>query len=157
MGFLLGLGVLFGWLRKHGDAGPSAASGEVRLGRTASLEAPIENQVSADNPDPARHRMVQAPSATDAGLAFAADRISMNVHGNADSHIDALCHQAEDLHLHGGVAIDASVQTSTGFTEHGIDTVVPLVARGVLLDVAGALGVERLPDGHAITVEVSAG
>jgi TolB-like protein len=31
MGFLLGLGVLFGWLRKHGgDAGPSGASGEVK-------------------------------------------------------------------------------------------------------------------------------
>jgi kynurenine formamidase len=72
---------------------------------------------------------------------------------HSGTHIDALCHQAEDLHLHGGVAIDPSVQTSTGFTELGIDTVAPLVARGVLLDVAGALGVERLDDGHAVTAE----
>jgi hypothetical protein len=26
------------------------------------------------------------------GLSFALDRIAMNIHGNADSHIDALCH-----------------------------------------------------------------
>ena len=76
-----------------------AASGEVTLGRTVSLAAPIESRVSADNPDPAQHRMVQAPSAAGAGLAFAADRISMNVHGNADSHIDALCHVSFDGEL----------------------------------------------------------
>jgi kynurenine formamidase len=72
---------------------------------------------------------------------------------HSGTHIDALCHQAEDLHLHGGVPIDSQVQTSTGFTELGIDTVAPLIARGVLLDVAGALGVERLADGHEITAE----
>ena len=32
------------------------------------------------------------------------------------------------------------MQTSTGFTALGADTIPPLVARGVLLDVAGALG-----------------
>jgi hypothetical protein len=45
------------------------------------------------------------------------------------------------------------VQTSAGFTALGADTIPPLVARGVLLDVPGALGVERLPDGHSVTVE----
>lgn len=71
---------------------------------------------------------------------------------HSGTHIDALCHQAEDLHLHGGVEVDARVQTSTGFTELGVETIAPLLARGVLLDVAGALGVPRLPDGHAVTV-----
>jgi kynurenine formamidase len=72
---------------------------------------------------------------------------------HSGTHIDALCHQAENLRLHGGVEVDAQVQTSQGFTALGADTIPPLVARGVLLDVAGALGVERLPDGHAVTVE----
>ena len=72
---------------------------------------------------------------------------------HSGTHIDALCHQAEDLRLHGGVEVSAEVQTSTGFTALGADTIPPLVARGVLLDVAGALGVSRLPDGHAITAE----
>jgi kynurenine formamidase len=71
---------------------------------------------------------------------------------HSGTHIDALCHQAEDLQLHGGIPVDASVQTSTGFTRLGVDTIPPLFARGVLLDVAGALGVERLADGHAISL-----
>jgi kynurenine formamidase len=70
---------------------------------------------------------------------------------HSGTHLDALCHQAEDLHLHGGVPIDAAVQTSTGFTVLGAETIAPLVARGVLLDVAGALGLERLPDGHVVS------
>ena len=72
---------------------------------------------------------------------------------HSGTHIDALCHQAEEMTLHGGVAVTAGVQTSQGFTALGADTIPPLVARGVLLDVAGALGVPRLDDGHAVTVE----
>src|SRR5258707_9646046 len=34
-----------------------AAMGEVRLGRTVSLEAPVEDRVTKDNPDPAHHPM----------------------------------------------------------------------------------------------------
>jgi kynurenine formamidase len=69
---------------------------------------------------------------------------------HSGTHLDALCHQAENLHLHGGIAIDAQVQTPYGFTQLGAETIPPLVARGVLLDVAGA---ERLPPGHAVGVE----
>jgi kynurenine formamidase len=79
---------------------------------------------------------------------------------HSGTHIDALCHQAYGGRLHGGVEVDARVQTSTGFTALGIDTVAPLVARGVLLDVAGALGVDRLPPGHEVSVaelELAAG
>lgn len=70
---------------------------------------------------------------------------------HSGTHLDALCHQAEDLRLHGGIAVDARVQTPTGFTALGAETIAPMVARGVLLDVAGTLGVERLPPGHAVT------
>lgn len=52
------------------------------------------------------------------------------------THIDALCHQAYDGELHGGVKVTPAVQTTTGFTELGIDTVEPIVRRGVLFDVA---------------------
>ncbi len=53
------------------------------------------------------------------------------------THIDALSHQAENLTLHGGIHVDEGVQTSVGFRKLGIDTMAPIVARGVLLDVAG--------------------
>jgi kynurenine formamidase len=64
---------------------------------------------------------------------------------HSGTHIDALCHQAVDGELHGGVRVDPSVQTPTGFTALGTDTIAPLLARGVLLDVAGA--------GHAVSAD----
>ena len=68
---------------------------------------------------------------------------------HSGTHIDALAHQAENLTLHGGVHVDG-VQTSVGFRELGIETMAPLVGRGVLLDVArdGVLAPE-----HSITRE----
>src|SRR5271169_6520246 len=69
----------------------AAASGVWR-GRAVSLAAPIESEVAADNPDPAVHQMThpEANSAPAFGLSFAMDRVALNIHGNADSHIDAL-------------------------------------------------------------------
>ena len=69
---------------------------------------------------------------------------------HSGTHIDALCHQAENLMLHGGVHVDTGVQTSVGFRVLGIETMGPLVGRGVLLDVAGD---QRLPPNHEITAE----
>ena len=67
---------------------------------------------------------------------------------HSGTHIDALCHQAYGGRMHGDVEVTGRVQTSVGFTALGIDTVAPIVARGVLLDVAGA---ERLPEGYRVT------
>jgi kynurenine formamidase len=69
------------------------------------------------------------------------------------THLDALCHQAVDLCLHGGRKVDPDVQTPFGFDALGAETIEPLIARGVLLDVAASAGVERLPDGHLVGAE----
>ena len=69
---------------------------------------------------------------------------------HSGTHIDALCHQACDLTLYGGHAAEAC-ESPTGFSEHGIETVPPLLTRGVMIDVAGAKGVERLPELYSIT------
>ena len=75
---------------------------------------------------------------------------------HSGTHIDAFCHQAENLELHGGVKVDARVQTSEGFTQLGTDTIAPLLARGVLLDCAdaphaiGADDLERAAEGLEI-------
>ena len=50
---------------------------------------------------------------------------------HSGTHIDALAHQAENLMLHGGVHVDEGVQTSVGFRMLGVDTMAPLVGRGV--------------------------
>src|SRR5215469_265583 len=52
---------------------------------------------------------------------------------HSGTHIDALAHQAENLTLHGGIHVDEGVQTSVGFKKLGVETMEPIVARGVLL------------------------
>lgn len=49
------------------------------------------------------------------------------------THIDALTHQAEELKLFGGRDAISS-QTPFGFTELGVETIGPIVARGWLID-----------------------
>jgi kynurenine formamidase len=65
------------------------------------------------------------------------------------THIDALSHQAKDLVMFGDVRVEAA-ETPTGFTQLGVETVPPLLGRGVLLDVAGWKGVDRLPPRAAV-------
>src|SRR5712691_4394447 len=69
---------------------------------------------------------------------------------HAGTHIDALCHQAEDLRLYGGREVNASMQTPFGFTELGVETIAPLITRGVLLDIARHRGVEHIGAGSPI-------
>ncbi|HEX2729804.1 MAG TPA: cyclase family protein [Rubrobacteraceae bacterium] len=66
------------------------------------------------------------------------------------THIDALCHQADDLTLYGNVAV-SEVQTSRGFSRLAAEEIPPIVAPGVLLDVAAKEGVESLEPGHIVT------
>jgi kynurenine formamidase len=71
---------------------------------------------------------------------------------HSGTHIDALCHQACGLKMFGDVPVEA-VESPTGYSRLGIETVPPLLCRGVLLDVAGWQGVARLPRKHGITAD----
>jgi kynurenine formamidase len=71
---------------------------------------------------------------------------------HSGTHIDALCHQASDLTLHGGIAV-GEVERGDGFTALGAETMRPLLGRGVLLDIAGWKEVSVLPPHYAITAE----
>jgi kynurenine formamidase len=126
---------------------------EVRLGRNISLAAPVEDRPSADNPDPARHDM-KSPVGADAGpgLSFSMDRIAMNIHGNADSHIDALCHVIFDGTLYNGVSADTV--TENGAAELSIAVAAEgIVGRGVLLDVPRSRGLRWLEPGDCVTAD----
>ena len=130
-----------------------AAADEVKLGRTVSLAAPVENWPAADNPEPARHEM-KGPLGADAGpgVSFGMDRIAMNIHGNADSHIDALCHVMFDGSLHNGVAADTVDEN--GAAELSIDIAADgIVGRGVLLDIPRSRRVPWLEPGDSVTVD----
>src|SRR5262249_9149199 len=54
--------------------------------------------------------------------------------------------------LFGDVAVEAA-ETPNGYTRHGIETVPPLLTRGVLLDVAGWKGQSPLPRNYRISVD----
>jgi kynurenine formamidase len=128
----------------------AAASG-VKLGRSVSIAAPIEYRVTADNPEPARHKMTQTgESAPDDGLSFAMDQIGMNIHGNADTHVDALSHVIFDGRLYNNRPAD--IVGDTGAAELSIAAAADgIVGRGVLLDVPRARGVPWLEPGDHVT------
>ncbi len=69
--------------------------------------------------------------------------------GHVGTHVDALAHFSLDGKLFGGADAEQS-QRGGRHATHGIDAVAPRLCRAVLLDVAGAAGVEWLPGGHAI-------
>jgi kynurenine formamidase len=134
----------------------AAAAAEVRLGRSVTLASPVHTEVAPDDPEPARHTML-GPAATGMagtgqGLHFAQDSVAMNVHGDVDSHLDALCHIAYDGTLHGGLPADRV--TAGGATEMSVETVRHgIVGRGVLLDIPRLHGVLWLEPGSCVTAD----
>ncbi len=68
------------------------------------------------------------------------------------THIDALCHQAHELLMYGGVPVEGN-ETPAGFTQLGVETIPPLLRPGVLLDVAQWMGTERLPNSYPISAD----
>ena len=131
----------------------AAASGVWR-GRAVSLAAPMESEVALDNPDPVVHQMTHTgirPGPA-SGLSFAMDRVTLNIHGNADSHIDALCHVIFDGILYNGLSPGAV--TAAGTTELSIEVAGSgIVGRGVLLDIPRVRGVPWLEPGDHVTAD----
>jgi kynurenine formamidase len=131
-----------------------AAAAEVRLGQHVTLARPIETESAADNPEPPRHDMTGAVGDhhLDHGVDFAMDRFSMNVHGNATSHIDALCHVIWDSKLYNDVPVD--VVTPEGATSLSIEVIRDgIVGRGVLLDIPRLRGTPWLEPGDDVTID----
>jgi kynurenine formamidase len=72
---------------------------------------------------------------------------------HSGTHIDALCHIAENMHLHGGRRVNPQIQTFTGFKELGVEAIPPMLARGILIDVARHREVDRLPPAVAVSAD----
>jgi kynurenine formamidase len=83
------------------------------------------------------------------GVEVADDYIFMATHGT--THVDALSHAWYDRAMYNG--FDPNRVRSYGATKLGIENVGWIVARGVLLDIAGFKGVDVLPRGYSITTE----
>ena len=70
-----------------------------------------------------------------AGNSSAADAMALGSH--VGTHIDALCHFSCGGMLHGGQAAEEVQSYGGGLKKFSVDTVAPILRRGVLLDVAG--------------------
>ncbi|MEW2047314.1 cyclase family protein [Streptomyces sp. NPDC005476] len=132
-----------------------AAVREVRSGRTVSLAAPVDTSPGPDDAGPAEHRLT-APvdgEPVGKGLEFARDRFAMDIHGDVDSHLDALCHVVYDGTLHGGVPA-GDVLSPEGASALSVDLARDgVVGRGVLLDIPRLHGVPWLEPGAQVGVE----
>jgi kynurenine formamidase len=130
-----------------------AATASVRSGRTVGCSWPLDTKAGPDNPKPVVHHMtmLQDLPVDDAGdLRFTCDFVGIEFHGDAHSHIDALCHVAYKGLLYNGLPVDRAV-SSAGASMQSIDVAKDgLVGRGVLLDIPRLRGQAWVEPGEAV-------
>lgn len=131
-----------------------AAGAEVRTGRRVPLALPLKEDGVQSGLIPGRvnpfHTMVQinqeifGPDT----VACSDDAVTMGL--QSATHWDAITHVSHSGRLYNGRP--AGTITAHGGAEFsGIDKAPYIVSRGVLLDVAAAKGLDRLPGDHAVT------
>lgn len=83
-------------------------------------------------------------------VSYSGDAVLMYTH--TGTHIDSLAHFGLDGATWNGVRADAQ-QGDLGWKRNGAEQLPPIVARGVLIDVAASKGVDVLPDSYRITAD----
>lgn len=81
---------------------------------------------------------------------YTGDAVSMYTH--TGTHIDALNHFGLKGRIWNGFDPDKELGDK-GWKKTGAETILPIVARGVLIDVAGAKGLPMLPPLHRVTAD----
>lgn len=144
--------------------------GLVRSGVVYSLAVPLFEGIPLPTgmvPFTVMPKIRHGDNPENAPVSWAVEVISMTPH--VGTHIDALCHIGEwqdaagepggaegqiRLYAGPGETVPATEQaTESGYAHLSIAEMPPVVARGLLLDVAGCKGVEVLPPAYAITPE----
>ena len=130
------------------------AAALVRSGRSVSMERPIDKVAAVDNPTPALHHMTVGYDMTfpHGEPAFVSDYLGSECHGEAHSHIDALCHVAYRGKLYNGKPT-SSVTTNGASIMDIANYVHGVVGRGVLIDIPRLRGTQWLEPGEAVTAE----
>lgn len=81
-------------------------------------------------------------------VSYTGAAISMYTH--MGTHIDGLTHFGLDGRIWNGFSAEEHLG-DRGWRVAGVETMPPIVARGVMIDVATAKGVAMLPDGYRVT------
>lgn len=90
----------------------------------------------------------------DNGAKLAWHSGALFISDNVATQIDGLGHvtAGDDNHWYNGFK-EAEWGGNFGIRKCGAETIPPIIARGVLLDIASAKGVDALPGGYTITIE----
>lgn len=83
-------------------------------------------------------------------VSYTGDAVSFYTH--MGTHIDALNHFGLNGRIYNGFTAEEHLG-DRGWTRTGAETIPPIIARGVLIDVAAAKGVAQLPASYGITVD----
>ncbi|UKY50889.1 cyclase family protein [Streptomyces inhibens] len=132
------------------------AAGCVRSGRRIPLALPLQQDGVQTGMIPGRVNPLHTMTAINQEIfgpgtvATSDDAVTMGL--QAATHWDGLTHVSHSGRLYNNRPAD-SVTAHHGATRLGIEKATPIASRGVLLDVARALGTDRLPGGHAVTPE----
>ncbi|MEV6161234.1 cyclase family protein [Streptomyces sp. NPDC052052] len=138
------------------DAVVREAAAAVRTGRRVPLALPLQENGVQSGLIPGRinplHTMVQINQEIFGPGTVATSDDTAVLGLQAATHWDALTHASHSGKIYNGRPA-ATITAHGGAQFSGIDKAPHIVSRGVLLDVARAHGVDRLPGGHAVTPE----
>jgi kynurenine formamidase len=144
-----------GTLNLIDDEAVRRGAAAVRTGRRFSLAVRLDQHSPQIGSIPGRinplHSMVAINTqyqGTVDGFCTSDDIVTMGL--QAATHWDALSHVSYGGKLYNGFPA-SSITAETGATRCGVSRIPTLVSRGVLLDVARALGRERLEGGYGIS------
>ncbi|MBL1074748.1 cyclase family protein [Nocardia sp. 2] len=130
-----------------------AAAATVRTGRRVALAVPLSQQGIQTGLIPGRVNPLHSMIAVNwemfgpGTVATSDDVVTMGL--QAGTHWDALTHISRAGFVYNGRPAD-TITPHRGAAVSGIEKIPYLISRGVLLDVAKAHGVDRLPADHAV-------
>ncbi|MGD0810337.1 MAG: cyclase family protein [Acidimicrobiales bacterium] len=142
-----------GTLNFLGEAEVAQAVKLAKRGRRVPLGRPLDTVAGPDNSRPALHYMTHMGEPRAGEPTYYADFIGVDFHGKSASHIDALCHIAHKGMFYNGKRASDTVRSGGSWFAAISSLSGGVVARGVLLDVARARGVDWVDPPAAIGAE----
>lgn len=125
----------------------------VKLGRVIGLAHPLLTEPAVDNARPLEHKMFTWGLSEDSFFGGSGESYKISPHGEAHSHLDALCHIAYKGRLYNGY-LAKEVITDKGCAKLGIDNFKDgIVTRGILIDIPRLKNLPYLEPGTPIFVE----
>ena len=120
------------------------AAGLVKDGVAVSMASDVDTVKAVDNPNPYEFVM----------QGIGSDRLAVNYHGIAHTHLDSLAHINANGVFYNGYKPDAEVVTKEGHSKNSIHNVKNgIFTRGILIDIPRLKGVGYLEPGTPIYIE----